>query len=109
MKTIDFNKKVILQDGQEHQSETLRDVLKAGILAGAPTPNGAPDILKIGGWWKTLCSGEPLVLDEADEKKLEDVIVTSERAAPFIKIQLLDALKSQGPHPKDNPVHPKKP
>ena len=91
-KTIDFRVPVTLPDGQESEKETVADAL-VGLLATSDTKT-VEDVMKIGGWWKLLSRKEGITLDEADEKKLRDLVAGSDRATAFLKVQILDVINA---------------
>lgn len=92
-KTVDFKIPIVLPDGHESEKETVGDVL-AGMLASSDTKT-VEDVMKIGGWWKSLSKKEAITLDSADEKKLRDLVANSDRATAFIKIQILEILDAE--------------
>jgi hypothetical protein len=87
-KTINFNVPLTNNDGKKVEGQNLSKVLSEFI--GTQTKG---QTLKLYGWHKSLQVNDPLMLDEADQKTLTDLIENSETLFVFVKGQLLDVIK----------------
>lgn len=92
--------------GGEEGKDTIGKIL-GGILAQSASTD-KNRILKFGDWALKLWKGETLELDKADEDTLREAVISSEGATIWLKHQILAAMDGEGPHPGDNPIHPKK-
>lgn len=89
MKTIDLNKPILDNKGNEVEGQTLASTLSEiiGTLTEGKT-------LKLYGWHKTLQRNEPLQLDESDWHDLKELIEQNNNTFIFVKGQLIEAMNS---------------
>lgn len=85
--TYDFNVKIKDVDGKE--IDKTIGILMAEFI-GTETKGHT---LKLYGWMKRLQVADPLELDEADKKTLQDLIENTDRVNINLKGQILDILK----------------
>jgi len=85
--TLDFSRQLLNIKG-EKQPSTIGELL-ADVLVTENSTNA----VKLYGWAIKLTNNEPLELDKADRKTLEDMIQNNGRMVVLLKAQLLEVFE----------------